>query len=138
VNICIPVDADQGVASPVCAHFGSARFFLVIDPEQGACRAIPNRNLHDAHGTCQPLVALQGEDIDAIVVGGIGMGALNKLLAAGLEVYKAQQPTVELVLAAFKAGQLRALTPEAVCGHHGHGMGHAHGQAHGHGHARGQ
>ena len=43
------------------------------------CRAIPNRNEHHAHGMCQPLVAIQGEDIGGIVVGGIGMGALNKL-----------------------------------------------------------
>lgn len=119
MNICIPVDADRGVASPVCAHFGSAPFFLVVDPEHGTCRAIPNRNLHHAHGTCQPLMALQGEDLDAIVVGGIGAGALNKLLAAGLEVYEAQHPTVELTLAAFKAGRLRAMRPEAACGHHG-------------------
>ncbi|MCX6551904.1 MAG: diguanylate cyclase [Acidobacteria bacterium] len=136
MNICIPVDADNGLASSVCAHFGSAPFFMIVDSENGVCRALPNRNQHHAHGMCQPLLAIQGEDLDGIVVGGIGMGALNKLLAAGLQVYQAQHPTVEMTLAALKAGQLRSMSPDAACGHHG--QGHPHGHAHDHGHAHGQ
>jgi predicted Fe-Mo cluster-binding NifX family protein len=126
VNICVPVDADQGVASPVCIHFGSAPFFMIVDTDSGACRAIPNLNQHHAHGMCQPLAALQGEAIDGIVVGGIGMGALNRLLAAGLRVYQAQHPTVAMTLTAFKNGQLSVMAPEAACGNHGQGHEHAH------------
>jgi predicted Fe-Mo cluster-binding NifX family protein len=131
MNICIPVDGDQGLASPVCAHFGSAPFFMVVDTEKGTCRAIPNRNEHHAHGMCQPLMAIQGEDIGGIVVGGIGMGALNKLIMGGLKVYRAQHPTVEATVAAFKAGVLQTMTPEAACGQHG--QGHGHGHTHGRG-----
>ena len=126
MNICIPVDDDQGVQSPVCAHFGSAPFFMIVDTDTGACRAIPNRNEHHAHGMCQPLLALQGEVLGGIVVGGIGMGALNKLLMGGLQVYRAQHPTVEATLAAFKAGTLPLMTPQGACGHHGHHHGHGH------------
>lgn len=131
MNICIPVNADQGVASPVCAHFGSAPFFMIVDTDTDFCRAIPNQNLHHAHGMCQPLLALQGEVLGGIVVGGIGMGALNKLLMAGLQVYRAEHPTVEMTLAAFKAGELHTMTPEGACG--GHGQQHGHGHAHEHG-----
>lgn len=142
MTTCIPVNADEGLASPVCAHFGSAPFFMIVDADSGVCRAIPNRNQHHAHGMCQPLAALAGERLDAIVVGGIGMGALNKLLAAGLQVYQAQHPTVELTLAALKAGQLRGMSPEAACGHHGqrHGQGQEQerGHRHRHQHAHGQ
>jgi len=137
MNICIPVNADEGLASPVCAHFGSAPFFMMIDTASGACRAIPNRNQHHAHGMCQPLAALAGEHLDAIVVGGIGMGALGKLLAAGLEVYQAQHPTVERTLAALEAGQLRGMSPDAACGGH-HDPSNGQGQGHGHGHRHGQ
>jgi predicted Fe-Mo cluster-binding NifX family protein len=127
MNICIPVNADQGLSSPVCAHFGSAPYFLIVDTETGGCRAIQNQNLHHAHGMCQPLAAIQGEVLGGIVVGGIGMGALNKLMMAGLQVYQAQHPTVEQTLAAFKAGTLPAMTPATACGHHGHQHGHQHG-----------
>ncbi len=125
MNICIPVNADQGVASPVCGHFGSAPFFMIVDTETTACRAIPNQNLHHSHGGCQPLMALQGEVLGAMVVGGIGMGALNKLLMAGLQVYRAEHETVAMTLAAFKAGQLEPMTPGTACAGHGHQ--HAHG-----------
>lgn len=131
MNICIPVNADQGIASPVCEHFGSAPFFMIVDTENGTCRALPNLNQHHAHGMCQPLAGLQGEDLGGIVVGGIGMGALNKLITAGVQVYRAQHPTVEMTLAAFRAGELRAMTAEAACGQHG--QGHGHGHAHGRG-----
>ncbi|MCX6543366.1 MAG: diguanylate cyclase [Acidobacteria bacterium] len=131
MNICIPVNSDEGIASPVCAHFGSAPFFMIVDTELGTCRALPNRNQHHAHGMCQPLMAIQGEDLGGIVVGGIGMGALSKLLASGLQVYRAEHPTVEMTMAAFKAGKLRAMTADAACG--GHGQGHQHGHAHGRG-----
>jgi len=119
MNICIPVDADQGITSPVCAHFGSAPFFMIVDTDNGACRAIPNQNEHHAHGMCQPLAALQGEQLGGIVVGGIGMGALNKLMMAGVQVYRAEHPTVELTLAAFNAGQLPVMAPGSACGQHG-------------------
>jgi predicted Fe-Mo cluster-binding NifX family protein len=132
MNICIPVNADQGIASEVCAHFGSAPFFMIVNTETGSCRAISNQNSHHAHGMCQPLLAIQGEELGGIVVGGIGMGALTKLLMAGLQVYRAQHATVELTLAAFKAGSLQAMTPEAACGMHGQHDGHAH--RHGHTH----
>lgn len=124
MNICIPVNEDQGIASPVCAHFGSAPFFMIVDTENGTCRALANRNQHHAHGMCQPLAALQGENLGGIVVGGIGMGALNRLMTAGVQVYRAQHPTVEMTLAAFRAGELGTMTAEAACGHHGQGHGH--------------
>jgi predicted Fe-Mo cluster-binding NifX family protein len=134
MNICIPVNADEGLASPVCAHFGSAPFFMIVDTENGACRAIPNRNLHHAHGMCQPLAAIAGEDIGAIVVGGIGMGALGKLMAAGLDVYRAEQPTVGQTIEAFNGGTLRAMDPATACGHHGQGHGGERGTGGGHQH----
>jgi predicted Fe-Mo cluster-binding NifX family protein len=71
---------------------------------------------------------LQGVQLDGIVVGGIGMGALNKLAAAGIRVFLAQQGTVKDTIEAFKAGMLRPVTPGMTCagqGHrHRHGCGH--------------
>jgi len=126
VRICIPVDEDLGLASPVCMHFGSAPYFMIVNTDDGSCRAIANRNDHHAHGMCQPLEAVRGETIDGMVVGGIGMGALNKLTAAGICVYQAQHPTVDLAIEAIKAGRLPVMSPGAACGgHHGH-AGHGH------------
>ena len=122
MNICIPVNGDRGLSSPVCAHFGSAPYFMIVDTESGAYRAIPNANQHHGHGMCAPLAALQGESIDGMAVGGIGMGAVNKLIAAGIQVFLSERSTVEETVSAYKAGTLRPVTPETACGqHHGHG-----------------
>ncbi len=121
MRICIPVNADAGVHSPVCEHFGSSPLFMLVDTESGSCRALPNKNLHHAHGMCQPLQALQGERVDAVVVGGIGAGALMKLRAAGMAVYLAEHDTVGETLRALNAGQLRPVRPEAACAGHGDG-----------------
>jgi predicted Fe-Mo cluster-binding NifX family protein len=119
MNICIPVIEDQGVKSRISDHFGSAPCFLIVDTDSELCRSIPNRNQHHDHGMCRPLASLEGEALDGIVVAGIGMGALGKLQFAGFQVFRAEQATVEETLAAFKAGQLRPMTPGATCHHHG-------------------
>jgi predicted Fe-Mo cluster-binding NifX family protein len=119
MNICVPVTEDRGAASPVCAHFGSAPLFLIVDTDSGACRAVPNRDAHHGHGMCAPLAALAGERLDGIVVGGIGLGALAKLGAAGLRVYRAEPTTVGEAVAAFKNGALRTVDPATACAHHG-------------------
>jgi predicted Fe-Mo cluster-binding NifX family protein len=139
MNLCFPVTADAGLKSPLSQHFGSAPLFLVVDTESGACRAIPNRNLHHGHGMCQPLASLAGEHLDGVVVGGIGMGALMKLGAAGVRVFLSEEATVEEAVAAHAAGSLREASPASACAHHGagpHDPGGGSRSACGHGHGR--
>jgi predicted Fe-Mo cluster-binding NifX family protein len=124
VNICIPITSDEGLESPVCAHFGSAPAFLIVDTDSGACRAITNANQHHGHGGCAPLASLQGERIDAMVVGGIGGGALGKLAAAGIPVHLATHATVRETVDALLAGTLPVMGLDLACAHHAH---HGHG-----------
>lgn len=133
MNVCVPINQDEGLNSPVCGHFGSAPAFLRVDTESGSCEVISNNNSHHAHGMCQPLQALAGASPDALIVGGIGMGALLKLNAAGIRVFLAAAPTVAENLAALREGRLAEASPETSCGHHGHGGEHSHGGGCGHG-----
>lgn len=121
MKICVPVIEDRGLESEMSAHFGSAPLFLVVDSETAEVRAIPNRDVHHGHGMCRPLASLAGERIDGVVVGGIGRGALAKLRAASISVYLGDRPTVGEAIAAFRSGELREVTPESACAHHGHG-----------------
>jgi len=120
MQICIPVLDNCGLDSQVSAHFGSAPGFMIVDTASGTCRLIDNHNEHHAHGMCQPLAAIAGETVDGIVVGGIGMGALMKLQAAGITVYRAMHPTVGETLAAFTAGSLEPIDQHGACAGHGH------------------
>lgn len=131
MNICIPVEDNQGLDSAVCAHFGSAPFFLMVDTETFAFKAVPNNDRHHAHGMCHPVAALAGEKVDGIVVGGIGMGALNKLNTAGYQVFQSRFSTAKETIDAFKNGKLSVFSTQNVCGGHGHAQ--AQGNGHGHG-----
>jgi predicted Fe-Mo cluster-binding NifX family protein len=120
VKICIPVNQDNGLKSQVWPHFGSAPAFMLMDTASGDYRVIPNQNQHHAHGMCQPLAALAGESVEAIVVGGIGLGALNKLVAANIRVFFAEQETVEETLGKLEQGLLTLMQPNMACQGRGH------------------
>ena len=125
MNLCIPMTEDKGLQSQVSGHFGSAPFFAIVDPDTGAFRVIPNQDSHHSHGACHPLAALSGQGVDSVAVSAIGAGALDRLQTGGVRVYLSEQPVVEGVVAAFKAGTLRLASPATACAHHGH----CHGQA---------
>jgi predicted Fe-Mo cluster-binding NifX family protein len=94
MKICFPAETLQGLESKVYEHFGSAPGFVIVDTESKSVEEINNNDLHHAHGMCQPLKALGGREVDAVAVGGIGMGALMKLQAQGIRVFRVTQGTV--------------------------------------------
>ena len=127
MKICIPVTADRGLASPVSGHFGSAPVYILVDVETREASALANTRAVHEHGACRPLDALAGQEIDAVVVGGIGAGALMKLQTAGIRVFRAKAPTVGGCLDAFARNEAEEISPGGACGRHGHG--HGEGQA---------
>lgn len=68
--------------------FGSAPVFLVVDTESRAIASVVNRDQHHTHGACNPMRALDDQRVDAVVVGGIGAGALGKLNQLGITVLR--------------------------------------------------
>ena len=123
MNVCIPVNKPENGASPVCAHFGSAPAFLIVNTEVGTYRTVVTGGQH----MCGAIGTLQSAQVESVIVGGIGMGALNRLAAAGIQVFAAQHATVDENLAALKAGQLPLMTLDGACAHHGHEHGHGQG-----------
>lgn len=130
MKFCFPVQHDEGMESAVFDHFGSAPAFVVVDTDSGTVSTIKNGDQHHAHGSCNPLKALDNQHIDAVVVGGIGAGALARLNQSGIKVYRARSRTVRENLAFHKEQGLSEYAPQSVCGGHGHGKGHGGGCAH--------
>lgn len=119
MKICIPVSENRGLESPVCGHFGSAPAFLLFDSDAGTFRVIENDNSHHEHGQCVPVAMLASERVDAFVVGGIGAGALAKLLATGAVVYRGALGPASAALEALANGALQGVTPADACRGHG-------------------
>ena len=128
MKICFPVERNEGLESPVFGHFGSAPHFVIVDTANGRVEEVANKDKHHSHGACSPLKALGGQQVDAIVVSGIGGGALGRLNQLGLKVYRAAGGSIAENLAALAESELPVLTPEQTCGGHGGGHGHGHGQ----------
>jgi len=119
MRICIPAGEDRGLDSPVFAHFGSAPYFVVHDTDVDGTEVIENDNRHHAHGGCQPLAAVDGTALDALVVGGIGRRAIARLNEVGTRVYRAVEGTVAANIAKLEAGELEEFSAESACAGHG-------------------
>ncbi len=119
MKIAFPTQQDNGIESPVYGHFGSAPYFIIVDIKTGSHESVSNQNLNHTHGNCQPLVALGGNPVDAVVVGGIGGGALMKLQAAGITTFRAVAGSVSENLDLIQTGKLPKFTIDQTCmGHH--------------------
>jgi len=126
MRVCFPTETLQGIDSLVYSHFGSAPGFVIVDTENLRVEEIRNGDLHHIHGMCQPLKALGGEEVDAVVVGGIGMGALMRLQAQGTRVYRAAQGTVRQNVDLIREGRLPEFDSRFSCsGHAGNGCAHS-------------
>jgi len=119
MKICFPVEIDNGAESRVFGHFGSAPMFVIYDTETSECESLDNGNLGHQHGQCSPVAALQGKSVDAIVVGGIGAGAINKLNAMGIQVYRGYDATVQHNVELLKQNSLPVMTLQSACNQHG-------------------
>jgi predicted Fe-Mo cluster-binding NifX family protein len=123
MKIAIPVAEYNGLESPVYGHFGSAPSFVVVDSETMSVEELGNQNQEHVHGQCRPMVALAGRKPDAVVVGGIGAGALRGLRAAGIKVYRCDGNTVADAVRLLKDGALPEIVENDTCA--GHSGGHS-------------
>lgn len=126
MKICFPVQNDEGMGSTVYNHFGSAPIFMVVDTNTNSVAPINNQDQHHAHGACNPMKALDNQKVDAIVVGGIGAGALTRLNQMGITVHRAQAVTIRENIDLLASKSLPVLTVQGCCGGHSKDGGCAH------------
>ena len=124
VKVGFAVQSSEGIDSKVYDHFGSAPAFIIVDAEGKEVVIVQNKDLHHAHGACNPIMALDGKRVDAMVVGGIGAGALMKLNELGIRVYRAGAATVKENLALLREDRLQEVSVHNSCRAHEGGCGH--------------
>ncbi|AYE34632.1 NifB/NifX family molybdenum-iron cluster-binding protein [Clostridium septicum] len=119
MRICFPVKSNEGMESVPYGHFGSAPLFVICDLEKDEVSTVDNGDLEHEHGKCQPIKALSGEVVDAVIVGGIGQGAIAKLNSLGIKVYRAVEGTIADNIKAFNDDKLHEFSMNHTCNHHG-------------------
>ena len=111
-------------------HFGRTEYFKVYEVEDGAIvssEVIGSDGI--GHGALAGLLA--NHDIQVLICGGLGGGALNALTNAGIEVCAGASGNADEAVAAYLRGEL--VDTGANCDHHHHGEGHECGHHHGEG-----
>jgi predicted Fe-Mo cluster-binding NifX family protein len=119
MKICIPTETNEGKSAQVYGHFGSAPFFTIVDTAAETIEIIDNTNQHHSHGMCQPMSQLAGKKIDAVVCGGMGSRAVQKLNESGIKAYRAVPGTVEDISNQFLKSGLDEITVNNACTQHG-------------------
>ena len=121
MKIAFPTQDNMGMDSLVFGHFGSAHYFIVVDSDDGTFESTGNPDREHQHGQCQPLKVLAEKTVDSVVAGGIGAGALQRLNAAGIKVYRAVEGTISENLELIISGLLPLLTLDQTCAGHAGG-----------------
>ena len=99
-------------------HFGHSEQFKLYDVEEGK---IKGEQIVDTNGSGHGALAgfLQAAKVDALICGGIGMGARMALADAGIKLYAGVQGSADAAAKALISGTLE-YDPDGHCDHHGH------------------
>ncbi|ABC82022.1 NifB/NifX family molybdenum-iron cluster-binding protein [Anaeromyxobacter dehalogenans] len=109
-TLCIPIEENRGLLSPVSPHFGRAPAFMLVDAATLAYRVVPNA---PGERPCDACRALADEDIDVFLVGGIGTQALERIRARRrIAVLRTPSGRVADALALHIAGRLPVVQEE--------------------------
>ena len=118
-RIAIPSADNGGLDGQRSGHFGHCEVFTLVDVEDGEIKevsTIPNQE-HVQGGCMVPVNFLAGHNVNALIVGGIGMRPLMGFRQAGIDVYyDAERPEIRPVVEDLIAGKLTAITDDQVCG----------------------
>lgn len=102
----------------ISQHFGHTTQFCVIELEAGKANQTGNISLQD--GDCHSIpVFLQQNQINKLVVGGIGQGAVERLQEANIGVICGAQGSLVSVIEALEKNNLQST--DSLCSGHSDG-----------------
>lgn len=111
MKICFPIAANNGLDSELFNHFASSPLFLIVDSESNDVEAVENCDPQAPEKGCNPFAALQGRNLDAIVVDAIGDAIHQTMNMCGYRVYSANSTNLRQLVEALKKEQLEMIEP---------------------------
>lgn len=111
----------EELGSKVDRSFGRARWFVVIDLDEGTFQAHSNKQNVDAPqgAGIQAAQNIATLGVDAVLTGNVGPNAFRTLRAASVKIFifKKSVDTVEEALSEWKGGSLEEVTDATIEGH---------------------
>jgi predicted Fe-Mo cluster-binding NifX family protein len=118
-RIAIPSNGVGGLDGERSGHFGHCDVFTFVDVENGEIKkvsTVPNKE-HVQGGCMVPVNLLAGYNVNALIVGGIGMRPLMGFKQVGIDVYHdAQRIDIKPVVEDLIEGKLPLISNDQVCG----------------------
>lgn len=119
IRLAIGLDGNQ-----VASHFGQCNDYRLVDIENN--RVVQTQDLHDEVSIHQQRPQfLKDQNVDVLVINGLGKGAYNRLLALDIQCLDAQGQNVDVVIDAYLSASLNQEIQAHECsgckGHHHHG-----------------
>ena len=124
-RIAIPSMETGGLDGQRAGHFGHCDVFTLVDVKDGEIKNVTTINNHShVQGGCMVPVNLLAENqVNALIVGGIGMRPLMGFRQVGIEVYHdSARSEIRPVVEDLIEGRLPLIRDNDVCG--GGGGGH--------------
>jgi predicted Fe-Mo cluster-binding NifX family protein len=118
-RIAIPSMEAGGLEGKRSGHFGHCDTFTLVDVKAGSIDkvSILSNQSHVQGGCMVPVNLLAQNQVDALIVGGIGMRPLMGFRQAGIDVYHdAQRLDIRPVVEDLIAGKLDMISEDQVCG----------------------
>lgn len=118
-RIAIPSMGPGGLDGERSGHFGHCDVFTFVDVENGEIKevtTVPNQS-HVQGGCMVPVNLLASHNVNALIVGGIGMRPLMGFRQVGVDVYHdATRPQIRPVVEDLISGKLPLIREDEVCG----------------------
>ena len=118
-RIAVPSVEQGGIEGMRSGHFGHCDVFTLIDVENGKIKEVSTiENQSHVQGGCMvPVNLLAGHNVNALVVGGIGMRPLMGFKQVGIDVYHdPERAEIRPVVEDLIAGKLPMISDNQVCG----------------------
>ncbi len=118
-RIAIPSEAPGGLDARRSGHFGRCECFTMVDVVDGEITevAVLTNAPHTEGGCMSPVLALAEQNVDAIVVDGIGGRPLMGFNQVGIAVHAGIGADVQSTVHAFIQGGLPVVGFENACQH---------------------
>jgi predicted Fe-Mo cluster-binding NifX family protein len=118
-RIAVPSNGTGGLDGIRAGHFGHCDVFTCIDVENGEIKEVTIlQNEEHVQGGCMvPVNLLASHNVNALVVGGIGMRPLMGFKQVGIDVYHdPERAEIRPVVEDLIAGKLPEIRNDQVCG----------------------
>ncbi len=110
---------DGGIDGVRSGHFGHCDVFTLFDVKNGKISGVSTvRNQEHTSGGCLvPVRILASNNVNAIIVSGIGIRPLTGFKQVGIYVYyESEEGSISAVMDDFIAGKLSPISENQTCG----------------------